>query len=65
MEASRDEIREIKDEIFDVFVSYRFKDGELISRNFANALKDMGYSVYHNSEKNHKGKFPDRLKKTE
>ncbi|MBR0168628.1 MAG: toll/interleukin-1 receptor domain-containing protein [Synergistaceae bacterium] len=56
MEASRDEI-------FDIFVSYRFSDGELISRKFADALKEMGYSVYHNSDRNHKGKFPDRLKR--
>ena len=52
-----------KDEIFDIFVSYRFKDGELISKKVANALKDMGYSVYHNTDRNHKGKFPDRLKR--
>lgn len=51
----------LSDEIFDVFVSYRFKDGELISRKVADALKDMGYSVYHNSDRNHRGKFPDRL----
>lgn len=57
MDVSRDE------EIFDVFVSYRYKDGELISRKVAEALKDMGYSVYHNSERNHKGKFPDRLRR--
>ena len=50
-------------EIFDIFVSYRFKDGELISKKVANALKDMGYSVYHNTDRNHKGKFPERLKK--
>lgn len=51
------------DETFaDVFVSYRFSDGELISRKVANALKDMGYSVYHNSDRNHRGKFPERLK---
>ncbi len=51
------------DETFaDVFVSYRFSDGELISRKVANALKDMGYSVYHNSDANHRGKFPERLK---
>ena len=50
-------------EIFDIFVSYRFEDGELISKKFADALKDMGYSVYHNSDKNHKGKFPERLKR--
>ena len=53
----------LKDEIFDVFVSYRVKDGELISRKVANALKEMGYSVYHNTDKNHKGRFPDRLKR--
>lgn len=52
-----------ENEIFDVFVSYRFSDGELISKKFADALKDMGYSVYHNSEGNHKGRFPDRLKR--
>lgn len=51
------------DETFaDIFVSYRFSDGELISRKVANALKDMGYSVYHNSDANHRGKFPERLK---
>lgn len=53
----------LSDEIFDVFVSYRFKDGELISRKVADALKDMGYSVYHNSDRNHQGKFPDRLRR--
>lgn len=53
----------LTDEIFDVFVSYRFKDGELISRKVADALKDMGYSVYHNSDRNHRGKFPDRLRR--
>lgn len=51
------------EEIFDVFVSYRYKDGELISRKVAEALKDMGYSVYHNSDRNHRGKFPDRLRR--
>lgn len=57
METSRDE------GVFDVFVSYRFKDGELISRKVADALKDMGYSVYHNTDRKHKGKFPKRLKR--
>ena len=42
-------------EIFDIFVSYRCKDGELISKKVANALKEMSYSVYHNTDKNHKG----------
>lgn len=51
------------DEFCDIFVSYRFKDGELISRKVADALKDMGYSVYHNTDRNHKGTFPDRLKR--
>ena len=53
----------LRDEIFDVFVSYRFRDGELISRKVADALKEMGYSVYHNTDRNHKGKFPERLKR--
>ena len=52
-----------EDEIFDIFVSYRFKDGELISKKVADALKDMAYSVYHNTDRNHKGTFPDRLKR--
>ncbi|MBQ6772874.1 MAG: toll/interleukin-1 receptor domain-containing protein [Synergistaceae bacterium] len=51
------------DEFCDIFVSYRFKDGELISQKVADALKDMGYSVYHNTDRNHKGTFPDRLKR--
>ena len=54
----------LANEIFDVFVSYKFKkDGELISRKIADALKDMGYSVYHNSDRNPRGKFPDRLRR--
>lgn len=56
-------MKELKNDIFDVFVSYRFKDGELISRKFSDALKDMGYSVYHNSDRNHRGKFPERLRR--
>ena len=55
-------MKTLTNEIFDIFVSYRFKDGELISRKVADALKDMGYSVYHNSDRNHRGKFPDRLR---
>ena len=50
-------------EIYDIFVSYRVKDGELISRKVADALKDMGFSVYHNTDKNHKGKFPERIRR--
>lgn len=50
------------EETFDIFISYRVKDGELISQKVANALKDMGFSVYHNTDKNHKGKFPDRIR---
>ena len=57
------ELLSLSEEIYDIFVSYRVKDGELISRKVANALKDMGFSVYHNTDKNHKGKFPDRIRR--
>ena len=51
------------EEIHDIFVSYSAKDGELISRKVANALHDIGYSVYHNTDKNHKGKLPERIRR--
>ena len=51
------------EEIFDIFVSYRVKDGEDISRRVANVLKEMGFSVYHNSYENHRGGFPERLRR--
>ena len=59
----RKELLSLSEEIYDIFVSYRVKDGELISRKVANALKDMGFSVYHNTDKNHRGKFPDRIRR--
>ena len=51
--------------VYNIFISYRTDTvGQLISQRISEDLKRMGYSVYHNSDRNHKGYFDERLRKT-
>ncbi len=52
-------------ELYNIFISYRTDPvGTLISQKISDDLKHMGYSVYHNSDRNHKGHFDERLRTT-
>lgn len=59
-----DKEAEKMEELYNVFISYRTDPvGQLISQRLADDLKSLGYSVYHNSDRNHKGRFDERLQK--
>ena len=47
----------------DIFISYK-NDGEgrYFAEKLSNTLKDMGFSVYYNTDEHYAGNFPNRLR---